>query len=322
LTLAEAAAQFLAGAEDGSIRRKDGRRYAPATVRSYERSLRLRLLPELGQMRLSQINRADVIHLVRLMMGEELHPVTIDTTLNPLRAIITLHLDDQTLTVNPTAGVKLPRAEREQQRYADPAEAAKLLASLPADERALWATALYAGLRRGELRALRWSDMDLAQGVIRVERGWDEKEGEQQTKGRNRRRVPITAILRDYLVEHGMASGRSEGFVFGRSATEPFRPETVTARADAAWKEAGLDRITLHACCHTFASMMIAAGVNAKALQSYMGHSSIQVTYDKYGHLMPGNEEQAAGLLDEYLQRAAEEAARVGEQAEATSVTD
>jgi integrase len=50
---------------------------------------------------------------------------------------------------------------------------------------------------------------------------------------------------------------------------------------------------------------MIAAGVNAKALSSYMGHSSIQITYDRYGHLMPGNEEEAARLLDTYLASAA-----------------
>jgi integrase len=49
---------------------------------------------------------------------------------------------------------------------------------------------------------------------------------------------------------------------------------------------------------------MIAAGVNAKALSIYMGHSSIQITMDRYGHLMPGNEEEAAGLLDAYLARA------------------
>ena len=49
---------------------------------------------------------------------------------------------------------------------------------------------------------------------------------------------------------------------------------------------------------------MIAAGVNAKALSTYMGHSSITVTFDRYGHLMPGNEVEAAGLLDSYLLRA------------------
>jgi integrase len=76
-------------------------------------------------------------------------------------------------------------------------------------------------------------------------------------------------------------------------------------RTQKAWKEAGLQKIGLHECRHTFASLMIAAGVNAKALSSYMGHSSVTITYDRYGHLMPGNENEAAQLLDAYLERAA-----------------
>jgi integrase len=66
--------------------------------------------------------------------------------------------------------------------------------------------------------------------------------------------------------------------------------------------------ITLHECRHTFASLMIAAGVNAKALQTYMGHSSVAVTLDRYGHLMPGTEAEAASLLDAYLTAARERA--------------
>lgn len=64
---------------------------------------------------------------------------------------------------------------------------------------------------------------------------------------------------------------------------------------------------------HTFASLMIAAGVNAKALQTFMGHANISITLDRYGHLMPGSEAEAAGLLDAYItaeRRRAEEAAR------------
>ena len=57
---------------------------------------------------------------------------------------------------------------------------------------------------------------------------------------------------------------------------------------------------------------MIAAGVNAKALSTYLGHSSIQITFDRYGHLMPGNESEAAGLLDAYLERA-NSAARIAQ---------
>jgi len=92
--------------------------------------------------------------------------------------------------------------------------------------------------------------------------------------------------------------------VFGVSACSPFSVASVIYRADRAWERAKLQRITLHECRHTFASLMIAAGVNAKALSAYMGHSNIGITMDRYGHLMPGNESEAAGLLDAYLTRA------------------
>jgi integrase len=58
---------------------------------------------------------------------------------------------------------------------------------------------------------------------------------------------------------------------------------------------------------------MIAAGVNAKALSAYLGHASIAITFDRYGHLMPGNEEEAGLLLDAFLERAREEAARAAD---------
>ena len=75
-------------------------------------------------------------------------------------------------------------------------------------------------------------------------------------------------------------------------------------RARKSWKEAKLSPIGLHECRHTYAAFMIAAGVNPKALSTYMGHSSITVTLDRYGHLMPGSEREAAGMLATYLERA------------------
>jgi integrase len=74
-----------------------------------------------------------------------------------------------------------------------------------------------------------------------------------------------------------------------------------TLGVPAADPSAGFEPITLHEARHTFASLMIAAGVNAKALSTYMGHSSITITFDRYGHLIPGNEGEAAELLDVYL---------------------
>ena len=164
------------------------------------------------------------------------------------------------------------------------------------------------------------ADVDLAAGVIRVERGWDDKEGEIDLKtSAGRRRVPVAAVLRDHLVEQKIAAGREgERLMFGRTPSDPFTGKAVQDRADTAWAEAGLERITYHECRHTFASLMIAAGVNAKALSTYMGHANIAVTLDLYGHLMPGSEAEAAGLLDTYLggeiERAADAARSAGEE--------
>ena len=87
-----------------------------------------------------------------------------------------------------------------------------------------------------------------------------------------------------------------------RNGDKPFAASGVWRRARTAWKNDGLEPIGLHEARHSFASLMIAAGVNAKALSTYMGHSSITITLDRYGHLMPGNEGQAAALLDAYLE--------------------
>ena len=83
---------------------------------------------------------------------------------------------------------------------------------------------------------------------------------------------------------------------------EPFHAATLYRRADRAWRAAGLGgRLRLHQARHTYASYMIAAGVNAKALPAYMGHSSIKVTFDLYGHLFPGSRDEARARMDAYL---------------------
>ena len=146
------------------------------------------------------------------------------------------------------------------------------------------------------------SDVDLDAGVIRVERSYDDKEGAGETKGRTKRTVPIPSLLRQRLREHLMRTGhRDDDLLFGSSGGGPFTPSRVTDRADKAWEKAKLERVTLHECRHTYASYMIAAGVNAKALSTFMGHSGIQITLDRYGHLFPGAEDEAAELLDAYL---------------------
>ena len=158
--------------------------------------------------------------------------------------------------------------------------------------------------RSGELQGLTDELVDLDRNLIRVHWGWDPKEGRVAPKSRaGRRAVPVPAALRKHLLEHRLARGRRGGLFFGRPDDRPFSNQSVSQRATRTWRAAGLDPIGLHECRHTFASLMIAAGVNAKALSTFLGHASVTITLDRYGHLFPGSEQEAAGLLDSYLER-------------------
>ncbi|MGI8478664.1 MAG: tyrosine-type recombinase/integrase [Gaiellaceae bacterium] len=306
-TLREAAEAWIVGAREGMIRTRSGDRYKPSALHGYEAALRTRILPELGGAKLSDVRRTDVQDLADRLLAAGLDASTIRNAVMPLRAIFRRAVARGEVAVNPTAGLELPAVRGKRNRIVSPSRAAELLAALPVNDRALWATALYGGLRRGELMALSWRDVDLAAGVIRVERSWDAKNRViVSPKSRaGYRKVPIAAVLREHLIEHKLRSGRSGGLVFARTSDSlPFDASAVASRAYAAWREAGLEPITLHEARHTFASLMIAAGVNAKALAAYMGHASVTITYDRYGHLMPGNEHEAANLLDAYLAHA------------------
>jgi integrase len=178
----------------------------------------------------------------------------------------------------------------------------------------LWATAFYAGLRRGELQALRGSDIDLKRSEIHVQRSWDQEEGPIAPKSKaGTRTVPLLAVLRPYLKD---AAGSPE-LIFGRGPNRPFDPKTVGDRAKRSWNlvnenegegdlRQALRPMTLHECRHTFASLLIDAGVNPKAIQEFMGHATIEETFSRYGHLMPGARKEARETVDAYISRVVE----------------
>jgi integrase len=266
--------------------------------------MRLRILDDLGASKLSDVSRLAFQDLADRMLADGLDPSTIRNTFLPLRAIYRRALARGEVAINPIAGLTLPAVRGRRDRIASPTEAAALLAVLDNEhDRAVWGTALYAGLRLGELQALRAEDVDLTAGVIRVERSWDAREGVVEPKSRaGWRKVPVVAALRAHLAAHTLRRGSSTGLFFGEG-DQPFNRNSLVKRAGKAWKRAGLDPIGLHEARHSCASTFIAAGVNVKALSSYLGHASITITLDRYGHLMPGNEDEAVGLVDSYLDR-------------------
>jgi integrase len=281
-------------------------------ITSFESNLELHIYPVLGACRLQDVRRGDVQRLADKLLASGRSPSTVRNALMPLRVIYRRALSLEDVSVNPTARLDLPTSDGSRERVATAEEAQVLLAALPADQRALWATAFYAGVRRGELIALRIEDVDLEANVIRVRKSWDRIEGEIDLKSaRGRREVPISRALRRYLVEHLVSVGWREGYIFGRSAARPWSVEVPQRRAARAWKKRKeLTPIGLHEARHTFASLMIAAmgaggKFNAKVLQELMGHASITETFDRYGHLFPGTKNEAAELLDTYLERGA-----------------
>ncbi len=204
-----------------------------------------------------------------------------DYVLDPLRVVYRRALRREEVAVDPTKGLELRRPDGRRERIASPAEAGELLAALDDDYRALWATAFYAGLRRGELRAALERRGPCGAGDPRAARlGCIEGEQEGKSAAANRR-VPILDPLARELAALKLRTGRD-----GATSCSAYRVEAVHAgiaaspdargvggRERAAQERATepegaelLAPITLHEARHTCASLMIAAGVNAKAL--------------------------------------------------------
>jgi integrase len=289
---------WLDGLRAGHITNRSGDPYKPAAIRDYERNLRLRAIPVLGHLRLAEVTTQDVQRMVDALIVKDLAPATIDAAVTPLKAMYRRAVGRGEVKTNPTLGIEKPAVRSKPKRIVAPGHAEAMIAALPADERALWATAFYTGLRRGELIGLRAEDIDLATGVVHVRRGWDMVDGEVAPKSRQGRRdVPIPAVLRDHLDAYPLDADHAHAF------GSPRWIGRTNDRARARWQERGLPTITLHEARHTYASFAIAADLNAKTLSTYMGHATIAITLDLYGHLMPGNEAEAASMLDAYFAR-------------------
>jgi integrase len=311
-TIREAGAALLAGIESSAIRKRGGARYRPGVRRAYKRALDLYVYPRLGGWRLDQVRQPDLLDLVDELQEAGLSPSTIKNALDPVRVIYRRAVERGVVETNPTLRLALPAGETPRDRVADPYEAARLVAALPeAYDRALWAVAVYCGLRAGELRALQWAHVDLAGCRVRVEENLPvdaprpdaaAETGDPKTKA-GRREVPLAPPAIDALVEH-RASSTSSGYVWPARDGGPFARTSIMKRATKAWEKAKLDPIGLHEARHSAASMWIASGWSVKVVSELIGHASIAITLDRYGHLFPAALDDAQAAFAAYLERA------------------
>ena len=161
-----------------------------------------------------------------------------------------------------------------------------------------YALAFYAGLRRGEIARLEWPEVLDGEGDgigsrVLVTRA--------KSLAGNERRPPIAAPLRIVLQEAWLRQGRPSS---GRVLECSVMSGKIASRAAGAWSAAGQNRITLHECRHTYASLLMAAGYTVKELMEYMGHADLQMV-TRYVKLLPQpGEDDAADRLNAYLARA------------------
>jgi len=303
----KAADEFIAGIKSGAIRNRAGKPYKPSAIRGYERDLRTRVLPNFGAARLGEVTLPDVQRFADSLSAEGLAPSTCRNVVKPLQALYGWALPRGMAQTNPCRGLRLPTGGASRDRIATPGEASELIAALLPRDRAALGLAVYAGLRLGELLALDWSIVDLDGRALRVERAWDPNAREfiEPKSKAGARTVPIAARLSLLLTDHRVLMNQPiEGLLFpGADAARPIHPTSLYERLANAWKAAKLRPLGFHEARHTAASLFIAAGMNAKTVTTLLGHSSITITFDRYGHLFPGAEDEARGRLDTYLER-------------------
>jgi integrase len=322
ITIAEAAYTWLEKARAGEILNRSGRPYKPSALRTLESDFRLRLIPKIGAHFMSDIERADLQGLVTTWQAQysasKVH-ACVNAARVLWRDLDLITASNNTLLINPTKDLRLPAIPLTRDRIATADEAHRLITALEERDQALWATAMYAGLRLGELRALRVEKIELALKRINVHAGWDQYEGEIDTKTETGRRTTVVIeLLEALLVKHLELTGRSgRDLVFGKAADHPFCPSTIHKRARRQWKAARqredeegiipegerIRPIGLHDSRHTAVSHMLDAGITIDKVSKFMGHASITITIDRYGHLLPGGEAETAEILNEYHAR-------------------
>jgi integrase len=324
-TVKQAGAALVAGMRSGAILDRSGKPYKPKTVRTYEHALETYIFPLLGNRKVSTLRRADVQGFVEEMRALGAAPSTVHNRLDPLRVIVRRAIDNDELLVDPCARLKMPIVRNNRTRIEASTTAEAQIAALPESEQAFWALALFAGLRRGELRALQVDDIDFEAGLVRVRRGWDDVEGEINPKTfAGARNIPMVGELRRICRAHKLQTGRHGHQLFlGRTPVDPFYPSTVRARALKAWgwkqtrqpephsprtiwvkvRPEALDPLTPHEARHCAASYIIAAGMDWKKITEFLGHSDVRTTYNRYGKVVPEDLGPAAAQLDEYFER-------------------
>jgi integrase len=289
----------------------------PMTFRSYQARVNQHIIPTLGLVPVQQLKPQEVQTFLNAKAATKLSPSTVRGIRAVLRAALQQGVKWQQLEYNAAALADPPRLPAHESSYLTPDQAKTFLEAVKGDRlEALYRVAVSLGLRQGEALGLRWQDIDLEGGELRVSRALQRVNGrlelvEPKTKKSNRP-VPLPAALVERLRQHRalqvgerLAAGskwREQGFVFTTSSGIPLEGTKVTKDFQKALAKSGLPPMRFHDLRHSYASLLDAQGVGARTIMELMGHSQISVTMNLYTHTLPSVLREAADAVDRALE--------------------
>ena len=260
------------------------------TLQDKKSHLRKRLEPRFGELQLDQIGRREIDSFTADMLEEEVAPNTINNYLTTLGDMLTAAVEWEYLTKRPK--IRKLKADTEFD-FLDFAEADRLLDAADPPWHTMILVALRTGLRRGELIALRWEDVDVIGGKLIV----------RQSATRGIIDVPKSGHGREVALSHQALRAlkahrhlRGE-FVFCREDGRMLNQDELPERLYAVCRKAGLRKVGWHVLRHTFASHLVMRGEPLKSVQELLGHASITTTM-RYAHLSPNVRRDAVNHLD------------------------
>ena len=309
ITFLEFSKRWLKDYAQASVRRP--------TLRRYLTLITHQLNPAFGSVKLTDLT---LRHIQRYVADSNtkrtLAPRTINHSLVLLKQMLKSAVEWGYLRNNPAQGVKLAKIEHQEMDYLTPDEIRLVLQHSDEPYRTLFLTAVLTGMRQGELLGLQWGDVDWSSGLIYVRRSvyWSFR-SEAQRAGdedqplwrfaspkskRSVRAVRMSPGLKEALELHKLTCITSPfDLVFCTSRGTPISPSNMIGREfHPALARAGLRRVRFHDLRHTFTTLLIAEGASAKFIQSQLGHASVQLTLDRYGHLLPDAGEEMGSKLD------------------------
>jgi integrase len=225
---------------------------------------------------------------------------------------------DWAISRNPCDAVKPPKAAPAKMHVHDVAQTVDLLEALR-DNRLFPAVLLAAlcGLRRGEIAALRWGQVDLQAGSLAVVQSAEQTKRTvryKEPKTGRARTVALSPMMVEELRAHRLRQAEEllrlgirvtdETFVVARADGLPLQPDTLTQEWKRLVAKTGLPRIRFHDLRHSHATHLLASGVHPKIASERLGHSKVGITLDLYSHVLPGMQEDAVAKVDAAMQAA------------------